>query len=255
MMNYEILNLSFQNSELRIQNPKFRTQNSEFLMVFLEQRSLLDTDEYYCLVPLNLYDSSLFDGLATQVAAGRQLQVLSSIPINNAIAVRLCEDDYTAWLPLDQFSCLKPATIPYQPISLTRSDIETRLPAVIAFTQAAMKQPNYYLWGGTVGPNYDCSGLIPRDSYQQEAFTQTITGAELLPGDLIFFGTPKVDHVALYLGQNSYIHSSGKDIGRNGIGIDRLSEEGDEVSRTYYYKLRGYGRVISNYRPGEVKTR
>jgi cell wall-associated NlpC family hydrolase len=141
---------------------------------------------------------------------------------------------------------------------MNRSDIEFHLPKVIAFTQAAMEVPNYYLWGGTVAPNYDCSGLmqaafaasgiwLPRDSYQQEAFTQRIVLEELLPGDLIFFGTQKVNHVALYLGEGYYIHSSGKEMGRNSIGIDRLSEDGDEISRTYYQRLWSFGRVMSSY--------
>ncbi|HEY9859319.1 MAG TPA: C40 family peptidase, partial [Candidatus Obscuribacterales bacterium] len=118
-----------------------------------------------------------------------------------------------------------------------------------------------YLWGGTVGPNYDCSGLmqaafasvgiqLPRDAYQQEAFTQAIAVTDLQLGDLVFFGSPeKATHVGLYVGDHSYIHSSGKDQGRNGINIDRLSEQGDVVSQAYYRQLRGAGRVIASYQP------
>ncbi|NES84790.1 MAG: C40 family peptidase [Moorea sp. SIO2B7] len=214
----------------------------------------------YCTnVTLNLYDSPKCEDLATQAAAGRHLRILSQTPIDGAIEVCLSEDGYVAWLSLEKVRELKPAPKVYQAIALSRSEIESRLPEVIAFTKAAIKQPNYYFWGGTVSPNYDCSGLIqaafaasgiwlPRDSYQQEAFTKTITLAEVLPGDLIFFGTvEKVNHVALYLGEGYYIHSSGKDKGRNGIGIDQLSEDGDLVSRSYYQQLLGFGRVICNY--------
>ena len=124
-----------------------------------------------------------------------------------------------------------------------------------------MTVPNYYLWGGTVAPNYDCSGLIqaafgtvgiwlPRDSYQQEAFTQSINFEELRSGDLIFFAkSQKVTHVALYLGEGYYIHSSGQEMGRNGIGIDQLSAQGDEVSRAYFQQLRSFGRVVASYQP------
>ncbi|MFO5528213.1 MAG: C40 family peptidase, partial [Cuspidothrix sp.] len=138
-------------------------------------------------------------------------------------------------------------------------EIQQRIPEIIGFTQAAKQQDNYYLWGGTVAPNYDCSGLmqaafqsvgvwLPRDAYQQEAFTQAIDINELQPGDLIFFGTPqKATHVGLYLGDGYYIHSSGKEQGRNGIGIDQLSDQDDKVSQAYYQQLRGAGRVIKSY--------
>jgi cell wall-associated NlpC family hydrolase len=124
----------------------------------------------------------------------------------------LCEDGYSAWLSIEQLAKLEPATTVYQPTRISRRQIESEIPNIIAFTKAAMQQPNYYLWGGTVAPNYDCSGLIqaafaasgiwlPRDSYQQAEFTQRITQEELLPGDLIFFAAKeRVNHVALHLG-------------------------------------------------------
>jgi len=173
----------------------------------------------------------------------------------------LCEDEYSGWLPVAETARLEPAATKYQAIALSPAEINNRLPAVIAFTQNAMKQPNYYLWGGTVGPNYDCSGLmqaafgsagiwLPRDAYQQEAFTRRISIEELIPGDLVFFGTPeKATHVGLYLGDGYYIHSSGKETGRNGIGIDLLSERGEEISRHYYQQLRCCGRVESSFQP------
>ncbi|MDZ7957692.1 MAG: C40 family peptidase [Aulosira sp. DedQUE10] len=220
----------------------------------------LNAAEYNCLADLNLYDSPECTRLATQAAAGRHLQVTSNHQ-DAAVEVCLCEDDYPGWVSLGDVGLLQRATLPYRAAKLTEAEIKKLLPKAIAFTQQAMQQSNYYLWGGTVGPNYDCSGLmqaafvsvgiwLPRDAYQQEAFTQAITIAELAPGDLIFFGTPqKATHVGLYLGDSTYIHSSGKDQGRNGIGIDRLSEQGDAVSRSYYQQLRGAGRVVKSYEP------
>ena len=131
-------------------------------------------------------------------------------------------------------------------------------PTVIAFAKAAMARPNQYLWGGTLGPNYDCSGLVqaafasvgvwlPRDSYQQESFTAPLRWDELQWGDLIFFGNERTTHVALALDNHRYIHSSGKDQGRNGIGIDVLRKDGDDVSRTYFYQRRRAGRVMHSY--------
>jgi cell wall-associated NlpC family hydrolase len=88
---------------------------------------------------------------------------------------------------------------------------------------------------------------LPRDSYQQEAFTQPISRELLQAGDLIFFGQERVNHVALYLGGGWYIHSSGKEMGRNGIGVDQLSLEGDRISQAYYQKLWGFGRVKQGF--------
>lgn len=216
--------------------------------------------EYQCLTHLNIYDSPECNRLATQAAPGRHLRITSHQP--SAVQVCLCEDDYPGWVSIGDISLLQPANVLYQPQPFSEYQIQKLLPHVIAFTHTAMATPNYYLWGGTVSPNYDCSGLIqaafvsvgiwlPRDAYQQEAFTQPIPTPQLSPGDLIFFGNPhKATHVALYLGDNSYIHSSGKEQGRNGIGIDILSPQGDKISQLYYQQLRGAGRVVKSYISG-----
>jgi cell wall-associated NlpC family hydrolase len=221
--------------------------------------------EYQCQANLNLYDSPDLTSLATQAVAGRQLRIeMAALEADRklrgqAVLVRLCEDNYPGWLPLEDIDLIDSAEAPYQAIALSELEIYERLPQVIAFAHNAMAQPNHYLWGGTVGPNYDCSGLIqtafaavgiwlPRDAYQQEGFLQPIALDNLRAGDLIFFGTPeKATHVGLHLGEGYYIHSSGKDQGRNGIGIDVLSEAGDRVSQTYFRQLRGAGRVVACY--------
>lgn len=238
---------------------------------------LSDVVEYRSRSHINIYDSPKCDRLATQVAAGRHLRVVdrSQPPLvkggrdeidsvvqgdATAVMVRLCEDDYPGWLDVRDVELLDVAETVYHPEVLSEAEITEKLPRAIAFTNNAMKQSNYYLWGGTIGPNYDCSGLmqaafvaagiwLPRDAYQQEAFTQPVSSInDVEPGDLVFFGTPqKATHVGLYLGDNRYIHSSGKEQGRNGIGIDILSDEGDEVSQCYYRQLRGYGKVMASY--------
>lgn len=223
--------------------------------------------QYRCRSTLNLYDSPELERLATQAAAGRCLRILSPLELSDvaAVEVQLCEDDYHGWISVLDMPQLAIAPTPYQPAILATADIQARIPAVIAFTQAAMNQPNEYLWGGTVGPNYDCSGLmqaafaaagvwIPRDAYQQERFTQPVAMQDLQPGDLVFFGPPpKATHVGLYLGHNRYIHSSGKDQGHNGIAIDILSTEGSAISRAYFAQLRQAGRVVASYQPTQTK--
>jgi len=215
---------------------------------------------------LPLYDSPDCQQLATQAAPGRYLCFLDAVPdrmTRHALPVQLCEDDYPGWLNPTDLALLTIAPQPYRASQPTVAEIQARLPQVIAFTQAAMAVPNTYLWGGTVAPNYDCSGLmqaafaasgtwLPRDAYQQEAFCQPVARTELRPGDLVFFGTTtKATHVGLYLGGDRYLHSSGQDQGRNGIGIDWLIPSDDPVSQTYLAQFRGGGRVTRSYQPGD----
>lgn len=216
--------------------------------------------EYQCRVNLNLYNSPQCQGLATQAAKSRHLRGLE--PGETAWKIQLCEDDYCCWLAVADFEQLEPVSTPYQAVSLAYPEIQDRIEGAIAFTLAAMNHPNQYLWGGTVAPDYDCSGLmqaafasvgiwLPRDSYQQESFTQPIDWSDLQPGDLIFFGTiEKTDHVALYLGNHEYIHSSGPKQGRNGIAIDPLFGDKDEINKHYTKRLRGAGRITRSYQPG-----
>ncbi len=100
---------------------------------------------------------------------------------------------------------------------------------ILASAKEMMGRP--YLWGGTSGKGMDCSGFtklvyqlngiqLPRDASQQVHVgelveTDTTTWANLLPGDLLFFGshaTPekkeRISHVAIYLGNGNIIHAS-----------------------------------------------
>jgi len=218
--------------------------------------------EYRCEADCDLFKTAACEGLVTQAAAGRHLRVLARPePDAIAIAVCLCEDDYPGWLPSDAIKDLQPAEQPYAARAWTAEAIAAQLPAVIQFAQTAMAQENTYLWGGTVGPNFDCSGLVqtafaasgirlPRDAYQQEGFAEAVDLSDLQPGDLLFFGRgDRPNHVALYLGDGRYIHSSGRDQGRNGIGIDSITDLADPISQTYYQQLRGAGRVCRSYQP------
>lgn len=81
-----------------------------------------------------------------------------------------------------------------------------------------------YRYGGTTPKGFDCSGLvyysyshagyrIARDSRGQYAQTLDIDPRDLRPGDLLFFNIDgKNGHVAIYVGNDRFIHSpsSGK---------------------------------------------
>ncbi|MBE9028749.1 C40 family peptidase [filamentous cyanobacterium LEGE 11480] len=210
---------------------------------------------------INLYDSSELKDLATQAIAGRFIRLVTPDGIGDGpLKVMVVEDDYPAWLAPEDELLLAPTEDEYVAPVISEAEIRDCLPEIIAFTEAAMAVSNEYLWGGTVAPNYDCSGLmqaafrsqgiqLPRDAYQQEAFVQPVELSDLVAGDLVFFGTPeKATHVGLYLGEQRYIHSSGKEIGNNGISINTLTLEGNTVDYNYFSQWRGGGRVIASFK-------
>ena len=232
---------------------------------------------YRSLADINIYDSPKLDRLATQMARGRYLLVnaIEQDAQVNYFEIQLLEDGYAGLLDrqdLDKLELIDQESSDRQsydanydanfPPVLTAMEISDRLPKVIKYIREAMATPNEYLWGGTVAPNYDCSGLmqaafasvgiwIPRDAYQQEAFADSIDLGDLQIGDLIFFGTPiKATHVGIYVGNNEYIHSSGKEHGHNGIAVSVIYlnatnaiAESDQVSQWYFKELRGAGRI------------
>ena len=79
-----------------------------------------------------------------------------------------------------------------------------------------------YLWAGTSGFGFDCSGLtysvykshgitIPRDSTVQAVNGVAVAKNNLQPGDLLFYshnkGKGAVHHVSLYIGNGQMIHA------------------------------------------------
>ncbi len=208
------------------------------------------------------YARSHGSGLATQACAGRGFRVLADPhPSARRVRTALIEDGYPCWMAIDELNNQAVARSNWSPRLLDTASIQGRLPLVLHWLKNAAKVPNTYLWGGTIGPDLDCSGLVqtafasqsvwlPRDAYQQERFCSPVAvrpGNDqlLLPGDLLFFGTAqRCTHVAIHLGRGRYMHSSGQEHGRNGIGIDSIHPSDQHpVACHYRSELRGAGRV------------
>ncbi|MGY4982386.1 NlpC/P60 family protein [Streptomyces sp. 900105755] len=91
----------------------------------------------------------------------------------------------------------------------------TKAAKAIAFARAQIGKP--YVWGATGPGSYDCSGLsqaawkaagvsLPRTTYDQVNAGTTVSLADALPGDLVFF-YDDVSHVGIYLGNGMMIHA------------------------------------------------
>ncbi len=221
---------------------------------------------------VNGFANSHGHDLVTQAASGRGFQVIADWSLKDfadskisRFQVCLLEDGYPCWL--DWHEVFGNAFQRYEWLfnDLSRKEIETCIPFVLKWLETAACTDNEYLWGGTIGPHFDCSGLVqaafasqgiwlPRDAYQQENFCEIVdlgnSDVSLLsPGDLLFFGTTsKCTHVGIHKGQGIYFHSSGKSHGRNGIGCDCLHlADTHPVACFYRSQYRGAGRVVRCY--------
>ncbi|MCR5098595.1 MAG: C40 family peptidase [Lachnospiraceae bacterium] len=87
---------------------------------------------------------------------------------------------------------------------------------------------NRYVWGGTSLTNgVDCSGFtmriyqqygiyLPHSSRAQAGYGRTISASQAQPGDLFFYGSGGISHVAIYMGGGQIVHASSA---RTGIKI------------------------------------
>lgn len=113
-----------------------------------------------------------------------------------------------------------------------------------------------YLWGGNSSKGFDCSGFVqtvfrlmnielPRDANQMAEVGSEVPlhhqFKELQIGDLLFFGKTlkRITHVALYLGNEKYIHAEGK------VRINSLNPHSNLYNEYRHNTLLKAQRVVS----------
>lgn len=105
-----------------------------------------------------------------------------------------------------------------------------------------------YRWGGKSPLGVDCSGLcsvsyllngiiIYRDAKLKEEYMRSISLEEIKAGDLLFFP----GHVAMYIGNDRYIHSSSS---LNGVKINSLNPEHEDYKEDLANSITGIGTVF-----------
>ena len=117
--------------------------------------------------------------------------------------------------------------------------------AVLEYAAQFLGTP--YVYGGSTTSGFDCSGFtsyvfkntvgsIPRVAQAQFDATTRVSMDELLPGDLVFFGSSasSISHVGIYVGNNQFIHSP-----HTGDVVKY-----DSLTGSYASRFQGGGRVI-----------
>lgn len=138
------------------------------------------------------------------------------------------DDDEEGYISSDYASVSEklPTAKSVKEVSSGKNGVSDTRSALVAY--ALQFVGNRYVWGGTSLTNgIDCSGFtmqvyarfgigLPHHAASQPARGKRISAAQARPGDLFFYGSGRIGHVAIYIGNGQIVHAANK---RSGIII------------------------------------
>ena len=186
-------------------------------ITLFKQTNFSNTIWWKLKINISGYQNETDNNLVTEILKNRIFRLIYPNSYKNKknfsrILVQLYEDGYFCWINLDKLIIKEFDFKNHNFLEVDELLIQQKIPLVLKWIEDQSNIKNNYLWGGTLGPNFDCSGLIqtaflmhqifiPRDSYQIRNFCKHLfyfkeSFTALEPGDLLFFGNEnKCDHI------------------------------------------------------------
>ena len=129
-----------------------------------KQTNFSNTIWWKVKINISGYQNKTEENLVTEILKNRIFRLIypsfyQSKKKLSRILVQFYEDGYICWIDLnklsiEQFDCKNNF------FKSNSVNIQEKIPLILNWIKDQSKLKNKYLWGGTLGPNFDCSGLI-----------------------------------------------------------------------------------------------
>ena len=152
-----------------------------------KQTNFSNTIWWKVKINISGYQNETENNLVTEIVKNRIFKLIypslyqSKYKLSR-ILVQFYEDGYVCWIDLDKLFIEK---FDFKN-SFVESDqilIQEKIPLILNWIKNRSKVKNIYLWGGTSGPNFDCSGLIQTAFLNHEIYIPCLLYTSPSPRD------------------------------------------------------------------------